>query len=102
MGERKEDKLFGVKEREDMRGAGTEGIGIREQTERNTEKKRSEKGLGYLHRLTPLRQHMPAHTHAHPHKGQGVRASIGTAARSMTLYISKERDSNTRGLRRSP
>lgn len=102
MRERKEDKLFGVKEREDTRGAGREGMGIREQTEGNKEKKKSKKGLGYLQRLTPLRQHTQTHTHTHPHKGRGVSVSIGAAARSMTLYISKERGSNTRGPRRSP
>ncbi len=38
--ERKEDKLFGVKEREDMRDTGKEGMGIREQTERKRGAKR--------------------------------------------------------------
>lgn len=41
-------------------------------------------------------------THTHPHEGQEVSVSNGTAARSVTLYISEERDSNTRGPRRSP
>lgn len=39
MRKRKEDKSFGVKEREDMREARREGMGIREQTGRNKEKK---------------------------------------------------------------
>lgn len=36
--------------------------------------------------------------------GGGTRVSVlvGTAARSVTLYIPKGRDSNTRGPRRSP
>lgn len=77
-------------------------MGIREQTERKKEKKNSRKGLGYLQRLTPLRRHTQTHIHTLRRRGRGVSVSIGTAARSMTLYISKERDSNMRGPRRSP
>lgn len=76
-------------------------MGIRKQTTKK-EKEKSKKGLGYLERLTPLLQHTNTCTHCRPHKGQGVSVSIGTATRSMTRYISKERDSNTQGLRRSP
>lgn len=42
------------------------------------------------------------HTYANPHKGEGASVSIRTAAHSVTLYISKERDLNMQGPRRSP
>lgn len=51
---------------------------------------------------TMLDTSFPVHTSANGAGGTRVSVRIGTAARSVTLYIPKESDSNTWGPRRSP
>ena len=94
--EQKEDKLLDMKEREDIWDAGKEGMGIRA-----TKEKRKSRGTGIPPTFDTSSQ-THTHTHTQPHEGQEVSVSIGTAACSVTLYISEEWDSNTRGPRRSP
>lgn len=93
-----------------MRNDGREGMNIREQAEKKKEEEKQE-GTGIsptfdtsspTHINTYTHTHKHKHIHALTHKGPRVSVSIGTTAHSMTMYISKDRDLNTRGPRRSP